>query len=623
MKKILKIALAVIVFPIIFLSCSYAPDGAFTNPANQDVLPPEIQVVSLNIDADTDTLYLYNYKTVVFEFASSDNESQNIARVHFSINGILDSDVTSQKGEFALEWGRMPEGAYELKLDLYTHSGTHSIADQLGAEQYWFTKSWVVIVNSSYYVQTHSQVTDGYLDVVWPEYKNSDRIEYVIYRGIDFYSKREIGRTTSCHFIDSSYVGEGLSYFVNVNIEGEEQLQWGALHLNHEMPDLSLVSMADNRNALVWNRSKYYSAIESSILTMADYWYLDYHPVTSFSSPNDTVFVLADSLFGFKPYFQLEIVPRIKTVDYYSGNRENYISRKELQIGHSFAGNNRHVSMLSQVDGDQFVFGVDCDSIYRYSLSQKRISDQLGFSYKTCIGCSFNAITRSSSGNYMTNYTPCERDVILIDAHDFLSYRIQDLKQYTENYSFSIPISDNGKGIANTAYSGFYVYDFNVKKAIAHYYPESGSGIGLKISKEGDYFLVDDSYYKLVQYNDSTFETIVNLPRFPELPYFEFDAIDPERVYYWDGAIFYVKNCSNFSTISQFVLKDEIIKSVDPYNKRLLTYKGDMLYIRDLTSGEIEQQIPTYKNPNMWWDNCRLIDNALVSSLGIIYFLKQ
>lgn len=55
----------------------------------------------------------------------------------------------------------------------------------------------------------------------------------------------------------------------------------------------------------------------------------------------------------------------------------------------------------------------------------------------------------------------------------------------------------------------------------------------------------------------------------------------------------------------------------------MLTFNSDILYVRDLTTGEILHQISTYKNPNMWWENCRLINNTLISRFGIIYNFNE
>lgn len=245
-----------------FQSCTFSPNGVFENPTSEDIVPPEIQVLKLNLSADT--LYLYYSKQVVFHFASN-NQKQEVERAHFFIDGIFNVDVFAKNGEFKLEWGNIPEGNHTLKLDLYANSGTNSIADKVGAEFFLFSKTWNVVVDKSYYTQIKSKAVNGYLNIEWPKYKNSDFVEYVVYRGFDYYSKREIGRVKNCEFTDSSYVGESARYFVEVVIRGEDQLTWGALELNYEVPIPSLNLIDNNKTALVWNKSKYYSAIERAL----------------------------------------------------------------------------------------------------------------------------------------------------------------------------------------------------------------------------------------------------------------------------------------------------------------------------------------------------------------------
>ncbi|MDF1549031.1 MAG: hypothetical protein P1P88_14500, partial [Bacteroidales bacterium] len=179
-----------IMLSCLLYSCVYEPKDFYYLDVTDNPAPPEIQTINLN--SYNDTIYIY-FDHTTFTFQSS---NQEIKAARFLINGEEYKDVQAIENTFTLQYLYLDDGVYELTVELFTGSGTGSLADQLGYEGFLLSNSWKLIVNRDHYLKTSSIAENGLFKLFWPQCKQLDFKEYIIYKEFTYMNRREIGRTT-------------------------------------------------------------------------------------------------------------------------------------------------------------------------------------------------------------------------------------------------------------------------------------------------------------------------------------------------------------------------------------------------------------------------------------------
>lgn len=366
MRNILYIFIS-IGLAIVLNSCEYKPVGEFESNADENVAPPEIQVLDLNLD-NNDTIILYSGLEVAFRFASS---SQSIKNVKFTVDGKETYNANIANGQFYIDYGKINEGDHTLLLEIVTATGSGSIAEHLGAEGFLFSKSWILVVDKSFYSKTTATSFNGFLKLAWPEYRNSDFKEYIVTRDKGSYHVVEIERSKNHVFIDSSYVGEGASYFVNVFTSSGKTIPWGHPIVNPELPLLSVYTSETHQYAIKWEKFKYYNAVGSFNLSQSFDNGITYTGVKSSNVYSDSAMIISDAYFGDKVYFLLNIVPGKNNIMYNPDNHLMFESRLATNLGFKFINENSRLEGIYQVSSDEFIGNDRCIYLNRYSVSKK------------------------------------------------------------------------------------------------------------------------------------------------------------------------------------------------------------------------------------------------------------
>lgn len=607
-----------LLFAVLMQTCEYNPMDVYERPVSKDVSPPQIETLVLDINHDT--IFLYPEKIINFRFSSS---NQEIKMVRFVINNDTKFTVNSNNGTFDLTYGTLSDGIQTLVLEVYTASGTNSIAELMGAERFLFSKSWKVFVDRSYYSRTRASASNGYLKLTWPKYRDYDFKEYVVSRILSYNNEVVIKRLKSTEFVDSSYVGEGGSYLVRVNNQNAKLLDWGHMELAGDLPELKLMPTESDPFILKWGKSKYYNAVDTIKLSQSLNNTYKYVNVKTTRDPTDSTYVLETGFFADNADFKLKFVPKKRNIRYTSDYYQNFESQAIVTLGFPFIRPNTPVFSIDQVNQDEFVYLEGCDSIIRYSVSEKHSPEQLGYRSSGCSKCEFSSITFSSSGKYITNYVNCTSDLMLVTSNNMHNYIIRDLKPYSgQNYTPKIFVSDVATAIVNKGNGGFNIYDFNTNTSLASYQKTTYGGQGLNISPNGNYlFLLDDSL-RLVRFTNSQFTNVWSHNRFAYPKYFGFDGVNPEQMFIWDGTTFSVKLCNDFSDVYKFSLSDNTILDIDFYNKEILTYNSGHLYVKSYLNGSLIKDLPIHIDPSFWYNSFSIINHAIISMKGVIYFIK-
>jgi len=591
-------------------SCEYEPSDVYHHPANKDIEPPEIEVVKFTLGDVNDTIYLYTDKAVQFHFNSS---QQGIKAVEFILNDNSVEVFESANGWFYLYGGQLADGEHTFTVQVYTASGTGSIAEQVGAEAFIFSKSWILVVDKTHKIWTKTEVVNGFLKVSWEKYRANNFKEYVVYRSIAMSGQIEINRVQTNEFIDNGYVGEGGKYSIWINDIYGELFHWCDLELEREFPAMGSKAIENNLYQPYWHKSKYYGAIGKYEAKIQ----LNHGAVLEKISlnANDTIFDSASACFSDMVEFTVSLVPANPN-PFYQKNEYKYAFENQTweRVGNYITDASLHNCEILQMYQKGFSFSSGCDTLMWYSFEQKKVIQKFGYPpFDGCYGCTFSRTSVSASGQSFTANIACWDNVLMVDAENLNKYKVHDLKHYSgQLYSPNIPISDVGLAIVNSLDDSFYIYDFNTKAAV-RYTPEYGYARSWKISPNGKYLFIHDNIFKLVRYENGKFTSVGTFPSEPA--YYEFNSSNTNQVVEWDGTNFYVRSVDDFSVIRQFSLTDQYIYNIDFHQGEILTRNAGHLYVRSLLTGEILKDIPTTSR-------CLLINRTLLCEGGVIHYIN-
>ena len=196
----------IFVLIILIQSCEYEPPEKVTY-VNRNSSPPALSIVTL--DLNSDYIYVCGATRVNFGFASSD---QPITAVVVDCLGKT-SNIENSSGYFDVDPAGYPDGDYKVKMDVYTHSGTGSLADKVDAEGYLFTREWTLKIErpSSIILKFLPPVVEnGFLKIQW---MNFNRTYFKYYKilvkdsELNYSFTKIINDANTTSFIDSSFVG--------------------------------------------------------------------------------------------------------------------------------------------------------------------------------------------------------------------------------------------------------------------------------------------------------------------------------------------------------------------------------------------------------------------------------
>jgi len=604
-------------------SCEYNENEIFERNLDTNVTPPNIETVYLDLASDQDTVDLL-YNRIFFSFKSS---NQKIKFVIFFIDGDSVGTANSNKGYFDLNYQFLYVGTHKLKIELFTSSGTGSIADSVNAEGFLFTtKEWVIKVHNTSYSNVTTTVANGFLKLRWPKpYENAS--EYIIYRNYT-----EIGRTTDCEFIDKGHVGEATDYYVKyISPYTGDLTTLGWVDVPKEM-NLKFTADKNNNYTVNWGNLKYYAAIGSiTIRSCYTNSFFDGYAVETTTDISKTGFQIPTSYFGQVRKYQMILLPKYpnplndpSVYDRYAVFGSPFF---EFVIGYPFPifQNFMHVSNseilyhTNMYDHSSICYD---DTIYRYSLTENKIVDRYRYNMPDYEWSDdhYRYPTISPNGNYYFATTVYENTVVIGSANNLSNCSIVDLSNTLTYYNLKIPISNVGTGIICGS-SKKYLYDF-INDCSLGYIEESVNPYDYNLSPDGKYIFISFWHtINMYEYNNDTITYIGQISDAAD--YFHFINNDPHKAIGWNASskILKVYNCPDLSVIKSFSLPEDDILDVDYLNNRILSFSPYLLVVRSLTDGSIQYQIPVSFS-YATFNKCYLSGNSIFHQNGARYFLN-
>ncbi|MFA5971611.1 MAG: hypothetical protein WC780_04595 [Lentimicrobiaceae bacterium] len=614
-RKLQRLPWAYIIF-LLLSSCEYTPDKVFTNPTKPDPGAPNVNVVELNLEEDT--VYLYFDKTVTFKFSTSNQEIRNVV---YEVDNAVKETVSSGNGEFIMTQNDFYDGVYTLSIKVYTGSGTGSIADQVGAEGYLYEKKWVLIVTRTYGMPVSYTAENGYLRLDWAPYHGSELSEFVVYRPDENYSSHEVGRSTTNHFIDSCYVGEGGNYSIRAKMKSGEEVYWGYCQLSKELPRIDCSSTPTNQYYVYWSKSRFFKGIAKVDVFQRDASDI-YQPVYSSSSYNDSIYSFSNRLFGERINFMIKLIPRKYSFGYLQSDERFYTVSQDIYAGYNFSTQISSGVPIKAVENNEILYDDRSLGLVRFSLSTLKNTEAFSYKGPICESRYFSDLDVSPMGKYYISHICDFEHFISASSSNLGNYQVNDLSYLTGQQAWKIPISDNMLGLIGSLNwgAGIYLYNFNTQSILAEYTNDPTMSRGVSISSNGDYMFISDYGLKLFHYSDHTFTEKQLLP-FNLTCFVEFSRTDADQFAFYDQSVFRIERCSDLSIVYSFPLQGEKLMSVDYRNKQILTAANLHLYVRSMIDGSLLYDIPVRTDEIYSYYTCCLADHKIISSLGVIYFL--
>jgi hypothetical protein len=96
-----------------------------------------------------------------------------------------------------------------------------------------------------------------------------------------------------------------------------------------------------------------------------------------------------------------------------------------------------------------------------------------------------------------------------------------------------------------------------------------------------------------------------------EFRFCEFFPDNSGKIALYDGSYFYIKKCSDFSTVKTFSINNKTIINIDFDKEKILTYKEGMLYVYSLSNGQLLHSIKFYGAPG----EIHLVNDYIISAM--------
>jgi hypothetical protein len=566
---------AIFLFLMALASCEFEPSGEFFPDITE---PGDAPPVWIDLNVEHDTIYLVVEGTIHFSFQTTERKLHMIK----VCLGISCKTYESSTGSFRISMleNAWP-GTHVLTIEIYTGTGSGSMADILGTEGFAYSRTWTVVV------QNFITPEEGRLKLRWNKYDGDDFKEYVIVKtpeGAESYTLAVIKDKDRTFAYDWLYFGEKAEFKVEVHTN-RSRVNWISGIYSDGLPRVS--NEVDNHIlTLTWDKSKYIENFTGYEIYGIDFIYNTYTLLAEITDRNITSYSLNNLKFG--KFYSFAFLPVPRRMPAYPGgfnDRIKYLgSTTSNYIGELFEG-----SAIATPLGDflyyKFTDHTLTNYIYEYNYIKQEITDKI------------------KVGQHVFEYavSPNRKYILIIDFNKRVLLYNTDTKELKtialddfprKYYSAQHPtISNSGKGaihlyspaIPGDPSHSTLIYDFAADKSV-FLGRLSPYNFYYQISADARYF-AEHGYalYRVLS------DTVMVIPEFSSEfndGRFWFHMSDPELYIINKGEYLYVKRISDQSTVSEFHLAGERLTSIDYNANKFLTTSFEKMHLRDFTTGE-------------------------------------
>lgn len=544
-------------FVIVFNSCEYQTDEVFYNDIDKDIPIPNLQV---DLNLKTDTIYIYNESKIKLSLSLTNND---IYSVHFYINGIEVDNVYYSGGSTIDYYFYMDISNYsiaKIKVEIYTSTGTNSIADIVGSEYFLYESNEWTLIKCNDNLEITSSIEDGRLKLSWTPIKTGLNEQYFI-KSSGFKDS-----TFNNWIIDNNYVGGTNSFIVSYD---DNDISGYRIYdeISYDFPN-SLINNKDSF-CIHWDKSDFYNNIKGyRVVIDRDTFICD---------ANATSFTYKNGLFGTISHAQVNIISNNESNTYrntiFSGFAKYPMSFLEAVINYSYFPKMGSIMYYwKYVNNIRYLF--------MFNISNKEVVKSFEIDYTNFAVSPSNEYLLIDNWSYVTllnNSLETVKSVLKTDISPGGGY-------------INICISDNANiAIYDYSKNSIIVYDI-LSETLKAEIPVSSYVSKPIISMNGNYvynyrsstlYKIEDGGYTIVKKDENQFD------------YYEFIPESPDQIALYDGSTFYIKQCEDYSTVISFPMEGITINNIDYQNKKILTYKGNDFFIYSLDDGSILDTVPS------------------------------
>ena len=244
---------------ILIVGCEYKPDGEnFV-----EIIPVSFGDIVMNLLDQEDTIRLKGQTTFTYHIKTQ--EKQQIYSLKIFIDGKSIIDYPESSGSFIMVPGDYEDGMHRVNMEIYTSSGTGSLADVVGAEALYYSHEWIVWVDKTPPVQLEiTSITDygGKLKIEWVKNSHANFQQYQVYRNLHYVDNNFILPLTgiefifhpdSNYFIDDFYIGGFVMYQIDNTASG---ITAEGIPLTYERPYPRFREVSYNGDSITFRWSK-------------------------------------------------------------------------------------------------------------------------------------------------------------------------------------------------------------------------------------------------------------------------------------------------------------------------------------------------------------------------------
>jgi hypothetical protein len=350
--------------------------------------PPATHPFNLSLIPEGDTIKLFMETEFLYDF---DTYGLEIQGGIFKLQGKTWNEY-SENGKFFLSPDDFTPGIDTLTLELYSKTGSGSIADQLDAESYLVVKKWLVIIDNRpapEFNATYSLTSEGYLKISWPECEQFN-FNYYLVRGVinsDYALYEQLYHAKRNSYVDSCYIGGSMRASVDLFVKGDcyPSSTGDIFEINEPAPELKFEELGVDSLRLFWSRSKFHAHYKlTSYNTSPLEVYLE--------SDTDTSYTMASPGFGNNRYFELSTSPIIaspkaalytqkKMYNYSLGTsflpnwpRYAYSSMDNVVYSNSYSKVNGYDPASLAIVGSVYIDGIDYAGLYSCPSNSTKIA---------------------------------------------------------------------------------------------------------------------------------------------------------------------------------------------------------------------------------------------------------
>ncbi|HPF51818.1 MAG TPA: hypothetical protein PK335_09600 [Draconibacterium sp.] len=577
MQKTFLMALA-LVFTV-FAGCYYNPSGDHFEEIAQEGTPPEIEV---ELNFDTDTLYVNNNEWIMFHYTQN-SDKVNWAR--FIIDGQETSPNDEKQGGLELYYylpGFTP-GIHSLSMQLFTRSGTGSIADYVGAEGFLMQKDWVLVVVDDDEIAPNiidTSFENGLLKLRWKEYKGLNFESYRVYKFVQptALPNQLVATITDQHqtsVTDPNYHGENSIYFVRVN----ERYTGNSIQIEGPLPAVSAGNNTQGEIVLHWEKPPYVTALKGyRILDDELSWTSEgFVPLRIVDNPQTDSVVITDAWFGMKRTFWVQLDPKgMSYVENWSrpvmlGVQVKASYGKESPVFYwATTGTQNKIYMAA---GNGFrIFNTE-------TLENKLVGDLPEIQR-------FNV---SPANKYLASQIWGTNKILFYDLEK-QQHKIIDISDQIPGMAHLVSVSDKGTGMV-MAGSRTALVDFNSEQILSEKELDSNGLYRNQISGDGNYFLLETyAGYGWYSCKNNTISELTTINEaVPEPQFSDFLPGEPTKVVIADMNSVSVYNCETQALLYHQTFAsgvETLIYHLVKSSGELFIREGDDMVLLNLETGD-------------------------------------